>query len=76
MIIIFFCAFRLRLELRGHSSATFSLGRVGDINPVDFYNLKKPIPPPQRTDLNKIKLYFKVFLQCTYLVHNVYYNSP
>ena len=55
-----FCAFLLRLELRGHSSATFSLGRVGDINPVD---LNKPISP-QRTDLNKINLYFKVFLQC------------
>ena len=46
MIVIFFCAFRLRLELRGHSSATFSLGRVGDINPVDLNNLKKPISPP------------------------------
>ena len=56
-----FCAFRLRLELSGHSSATFSLGRVGDINPVDLNNLKKPISP-QRTDLNKINLYFKVFL--------------
>ncbi len=40
-----FCAFLLRLELRGHSSATFSLGRVGDINPVDLNNLKKPISP-------------------------------
>ena len=68
-----FCAFRLRLELSGHSSATFSLGRVGDINPVDLNNLNKPISP-QRTD--NINLYFKVFLQCTYLVHNLYYNSP
>ena len=68
-----FCAFRLRLEFRGHSSATFSLGRVGDINQVDLNNLKMAIFP-KIIDLNKINLYFKV--QYTYLVHNLYYNSP
>ena len=68
MIVIFFCAFRLRLEFRGHSSATFSLGRVGDINQVDLKNLKMAIFP-KIIDLNKINLYFKV--QCTYLVHNL-----
>ena len=71
MIVIFFCAFRLRLEFRGHSSATFSLGRVGDINQVDLNNLKMATFP-KIIDLNKINLYVKV--QCTYLVHNLYYN--
>ena len=60
MIVIFFCSFRLRLELRGHASATFSLGRVGDINQVDLNNLKKPIST-QKLDINKVNLYFKVF---------------
>ena len=29
---------------------------------------------PKIIDLNKINQYFKV--QCTYLVHNLYYNYP
>ena len=46
MIVIFFCAcISITVELRGHSSATFNLGRVGDINPVDLNNLKKLISP-------------------------------
>ena len=44
MIVIFFAHFDYGW---GHSSSTFSLGRVGDINPVDLNHLKKPIPPPQ-----------------------------
>ena len=45
MIVIFFAHFDYGWSLGGHSSATFSLGRVGDINPVDLNNLKKPISP-------------------------------